>query len=113
MRVSRVLHDDSVTVTTVTVGPPDDDGVPVETTGSYVWEGVNVQQLSAAELTDSGRNATVTTFRVSGPIPAGPLNAGGRILWNGETYSIDGHPDVRTGRLRINHASLVMVKVKG
>ena len=109
--LSKILHDDTVTIIRVTSGEPDENGVPTETTVEAPWAGVNVQQLTAKDLADAGRDTRVTTWRVSGP-PA-LVDGGDQIRWRGNTYRVDGEPDTRTGMYRINHTSLLMVKGVG
>lgn len=113
MRASRLLHDDEVIILKVTTGEPDDDGVPNTTTSRHRWKRVNVQQVSAEELTDQGRNTSVTTFRVSGSPAPVAIDSADEIEWRGLTYEITADPDARTGRARINHTSLQMVRVRG
>jgi len=109
--LSKILHDDTVTIVKVTPGLPDSDGVPTETTTETPWAGVNVQQLTAKDLADAGRDTRVTTWRVSGP-PA-DVDGGDRIKWRGATFHVDGKPDTRTGTYRINHTKLFMLKGEG
>lgn len=111
MRPSRILHDDTVTIVSISSGPPDEDGVPTRTETEKPWKNVNVQQLTSKELTDRGRNTTITTWAVSGP-PA-DADAGDLIRWRGNDYRVDGEPDTRIGRYRINHTSLLMVRATG
>lgn len=113
MRLPTILHDDTVTIETVTSGRPDADGVPTETTTETEWTGVNVQQIKAELLTDDDRNTSRTWYRVSGPPPSVELSTADKIIWQGTRYQIDGHPDTRTGTGRIEHTSLRMYIAKG
>lgn len=110
----KILHDDTVTILKTTSGAVDDDGVPTTTTTEHEWKNVNVQQLTADELTDQGRETNVTIWRVSGPPPPVALEASDRIMWRGGKYrEIDGQPDARAGKYRIQHTSLQMVRATG
>lgn len=109
--LSRILHDDEVTIERVTTGLPDDDGTPTETTVRSPWKGVSVQQMTSKDLADAGRDTRITTWRVSGP-PV-QIDGGDKIIWRGATYRVDGEPDTRRGRHRINHTALLMVKGTG
>lgn len=111
MRLPRTLHDDAVVILRSVPGPVDDDGVPTRVTNPYLWEGVNVQQLTSEELTDMGRSTTVTTWRVAGPPTM--VDSGDTIEWAGKTFLVDGEPDTRTGKYRINHTALVMIRARG
>lgn len=111
MRLPRTLHDDAVVIMRSVPGPVDDDGVPTRVNTPDPWDGVNVQQMTSEELTDAGRNTTVTTWRVSGPPIA--VDSGDIIEWGGGTFLVDGEPDTRTGKFRIEHTALFMVRVKG
>lgn len=113
MRLSSPLHDDTVTILTTTHGAPDADGVPTEVTTETAWEGVNVQQVRADEEDTASREATVTRYRVSGPIPPVEVREEDEIRWRGVTHTIDGEPDTRRGAMRVEHTSLVMVRARG
>ena len=109
--LSTILHDTAVTILRSTLGPPDSDGVPTETTVEIPWRGVNVQQVGSKDLADAGRDTRVTTWRVSGP-PV-DVDGGDRIRWLGNEYQVDGEPDTRLGAHRINRTKLFMVKGVG
>lgn len=110
----RILHDDHVTILTRTSGGwPDANGVPTTTTTETAWDGVNVQQVQADELTDQDRETSRTWYRVSGPPAPTPIMAGDRIRWRGTEYRVDGDADTRTGSFRINHTSLRMYAARG
>jgi hypothetical protein len=74
---------------------------------------VNVQQVAAEDLTDHERETQVVKFRVSGAIPTVPVHSTDRIEWDGAAFEIEGDPDTRRGRYRIEHTSLTMTKVRG
>ena len=111
MRLPRILHNDQVTIISVTAGPPDDDGEPTETRTETPWRGVNVQQMTSKDLADAGRDTRVTTWRVAGP-PA-VVDGGDLIRWRGTTYHVDGRPDTRTGLHRLEQTTLFMVLGEG
>lgn len=113
MRTPRLLHDETVEILAATGTGVDEDGVPTTTTERHPWPGVNVQRVTAEELTDQGRNTTITTYRVSGPPPKYPVTAGDEIEWRGQTYRVDAEPDTRTGRARVNYTALNMVRAEG
>lgn len=111
MNLSSVLHDDEVTLITVVTGAPDEDGIPTRVETETSWVGVNVQQQTAKELVDQGRDLSVTTWRVSGP----PIivDSGDLIRWRGKDYRVDSEPDTRTGAHRIEHTKLYMIRETG
>lgn len=114
MRRPRVLNTDTPVVVQVTDdGGVDDDGVPTSSTVRVPWPGVNIQRLTTTELVDQGRNTTEVVYRVAGDPPPVTIEPTDLIEWLGDTYSIDGEPDVRTGRGRINYTSLTMSRVEG
>lgn len=110
MRPPRTLHDETVTLVTVTYGAPDASGVPVETTTNTPWVGVNVQQESTSENTIDHRTQTVERYRVSGPTLAITPR---RIIRDGVTFDVVGEVDTTRGRHRINRSVLTMQRVKG
>lgn len=111
VKLPGVLHDDTVTIVRVVYGGPDADGVPVETTDELEWTGVNVQQASTDELDNYQQERNTTHFRVSGP-PV-DIEPGDRIRWRGEVYLVDGVPDTRRGRYRIERTRLMMYQTEG
>ena len=112
MRLPRILHDDAVTILhTVPGGAPDADGVPTHTTTETTWDGVNVQQLRADEIDDEVQDTDTVFYRVSGP-PA-TVAVGDRIRWDGTEYLIQGEPDTRTGRHRIERTTVTIYHSRG
>ena len=106
-----ILHNDEVTIVTLSSGLPDNNGVPQETRTEKPWAPVNVHQTMASEEHDHANESTLTRWRVSGP-PI-DLDADDLIIWNGETFEIDGEPDTRTGDFRINRTVLFMTRARG
>jgi hypothetical protein len=101
-------------ITAASTGDVDVDGVPItQAPIETPWVGVNVQQLNTDEDLSARRNLTVSTFRVSGPIPAVIPTSADRIRRGGIEYSIVGEPDTRRGRHRINHTSLIITDARG
>lgn len=113
MRTPRLLHDEAVVILQASGQGIDDDGVPVTTTTRIPWDRVNVQRVTAEELTDQGRNTSRTTYRVSGPVAPVVIDDGDAIEWRGDVYQVDGEPDTRTGRARANYTALHMTRVTG
>lgn len=112
MRLPALLHDDSVTIVSVTEGFPDDYGVPTVIKVETPWDGVNVQQTTTTEDNNSREQAT-RKYRVAGPVPPVQIENNSLIKWRGEDYRVEGEPDTRTGYGRLNHTSLIMVRVTG
>lgn len=122
MRRPRILSTDSVVIVKRSEGGVDDDGVPTSTVERIPWDYVNVQRLTSTELTDQGRNTTEVVYRVAGDPPSRvvddvrvpvTIDSEDRIEWLGDEYLIDGEPDVRTGRGRIEYTGLTMTRVRG
>lgn len=113
MRAPRLLHDDEVVIIHRTEDGIDEDGVPITVQKRFRWPRVNIQRTSAEELTDQGRNTTATIYRVTGAHPPVPIEAGARIQWRGDTYEVDGEPETRTGRARVNYTALHMIHTQG
>lgn len=113
IQLPGILHDDTVTIVTTTIGLPDADGLPTTTTIESVWEGVNVQQVQADELDNHQQDTNTTYYRVAGSQPPVPVKASDRIKWRGEEYLVDGQPDVRTGPYRLEHVALRMYRSNG
>lgn len=110
MMMTSPLWDDAVVIIQLAGGLPDPDGLPTQGRTETPWAPVNVQQVAADETTDGHQQATATSWRVAGPPVPVEVRAGDLIRWNGTEYAVDGNPDTRRGRFRLEHTSLEMVK---
>lgn len=115
IRLPRLLHEDTVTVISEGgTGEPDEYGVPTRTPTEFDWVGVNVQQIKTTELADHQREQSADYYRVAGPLlAADTISPGAKIRWRGTEYRVEGEPDHRAGRGRIEHTSLIMYRVRG
>lgn len=105
-----LLHPETLLVTVVIVGTPDDDGVPMATTLTRVWESCNVQQSSTIEDRGGGEVVTVK-LHASGPL-AEWITSESLVDWNGTTYRVEGEPaHFRGGAL--NHTEINLIGWEG
>lgn len=108
--ISELLHPETLTVTLVTQGGPDEDGVPTETVTTRPWGPCNVQRSSTSEQRD-GREVVTTTLQASGPL-APWITESDRITYLGKAYRVDGEPAHFRGGA-FDHTEVTLIKWTG
>ena len=86
-----------------------------DNTTSVELEHMNVQPLSQQEIVDRSRHANVVQFRVySRPWSIPDIDPLDRIVWRGDTYTVDGQPQVWPDPVtgRDHHVVFIMERVK-
>lgn len=106
------LHRETVTVTVVTRGVPDVDGVASRTTSTVTLTGCNVQLAATTETPDSSAVSSAERWRVSGPL-AEQITPGCLAAWRGDPYEVDGAPAHFRGTGFLDHTEFVIVKRRG
>lgn len=105
-----LLRNQMITVIKVSVGMPDEDGVPTETVEPAPWGPCNVQRASTTEVRD-GNEITTTKLRAIGPL-AQWINSMARITWQGVDYQVDGEPAHFLGGV-LNHTEVDLIRWVG
>ena len=108
----HLLHPDAFTVYVVTVGPPDEDGVPVETVTEKPWPRCNAKVTATSEDRTTGETVT-STMRVSGPL-AEWITSGDRMTRarDGSTWRVDGSPTHYVAGA-LDHTELDLIRWEG
>lgn len=104
------LHRETLTVNVPTLGEPDGDGVPTETTTPTSWAGVSVQPVVTSESVGAEKVVTAR-WRASGP-PATWIPANATITWRDVTYRVEGRPQTFVGGL-LDHTELIFTEHTG
>lgn len=83
---------------------------------SLTVTGLNIQPNSQGETVDEQRNAVITGYRVQSAEGTAPdIRAADRIVWNEETYEVDGEvarwPDLFVDA--VHHIEFVMKRATG
>lgn len=108
--IGALLHPHTVVVERVTFGPPDDDGVPTQTTSEQRWGPCSVQQATTTE-TDGSTEFVTDRWRVSGPL-ADWIRPGDRVRWNGSWFEVNGEPAHFTGGA-LDHTEVAITRWEG
>jgi hypothetical protein len=104
------LHRETVTVNVPTLGAPDDDGVPTQTTVPTSWAGVSVQPVGTSESLAAEKVVT-SRWRASGPV-AEWIPADATIQWRDTTYRVEGRPQTFLGGV-LDHTELIFTEHTG
>ena len=102
------LHQEVLTLVTITHGPPNAAGIPTTTRTEVTSEGWNVQPIGSSETRTAGEQVT-SRWRASGPV-TGTLTAGDEILWRGEKYRIDGRPQTFDSGSPLDHTEVHLIR---
>ena len=108
----HLLHPDTFTVDVVTVGPPDDDGVPIETVIEKSWPRCNAKVTATSEDRTTGETVT-STMHVSGPL-AEWITSGDRMTRarDGTKWAVDGDPTHYVAGA-LDHTELGLIRWEG
>ena len=108
----HLLHPDAFTVDVVTVGPPDEDGVPVETVTEKPWPRCNAKVTATSEDRTTGETVT-STMRVSGPL-AEWITSGDRMTRTRDStkWAVDGAPTHYVAGA-LDHTELDLIRWEG
>lgn len=105
-----LLHPATLTMHTVTDGPPNAAGEVTETTLDRVWGPCNVQAAGTTEARDNGEVVS-SRLRASGPL-AEWITSADHATYKGHRYRVDGEPVHFTGGA-LDHTELYLITWRG
>lgn len=108
--IESLLHD-SVTVLTMAEGEPDRYGSPLLEEASRKTYRAEVRDVKTTDVTDS--RDTTTTDRMLMLAKSAVISRTSLVIWNGDTYSVVGEPEVKRRGPAAHHIEAVIRRVEG
>ena len=105
-----LLHLETLHIHIPTVGPPDEDGVPITTLRDEIWEPCNVQRSSTSEERRDGEVVTVK-LHASGPL-AESITSESTVTWRGRDWQVEGEPAHFRGGV-LDHTEIDLIRWEG
>lgn len=107
-----LLHPDAFMVDVVTLGDPDDDGVPIETVAKLEWKRCNAKVTGTSEDRATGE-VVATTMHVSGEL-AEWIASGHKMkrIRDSTEWAVDGSPTHFVAGA-LDHTELDLIRWEG